>query len=68
MDIFRRFMSQKLRNRVFVTRGQSTVDVNLPKELGGMGPTYHELAQHWKAKTQEQANWFAEQEQFKLIV
>lgn len=68
LDIFRRCMSEKLRNRVFVTRGQSTVEANLPVELGGTGPSYDDLAAKWKTKAQEKTDWFNEQEQFKLIV
>lgn len=61
-------MSQKLRERVSVTRGSSTVQANLPPELGGNGPHYNELAERWKKLTQDKVTWFAEQEQFKLIV
>lgn len=61
-------MSQKLRNRVFVTRGSSTVEADLPKDLGGTGPSYKELAKHWKTKTQERAEWFAEQDKYKMIL
>lgn len=68
LDIFRKFMSDKLRNRVFVTRGQSTVDVELPEELGGNGPSYAQLAQYWKEQTQTRAEWFAEQENYKMIL
>lgn len=61
-------MSQKLRERVSVTRGTSTIQANLPPELGGSGPCYDELAERWKKLTQDKVAWFAEQEQFKLIV
>lgn len=61
-------MSQKLRNRVFVTRGQSTVEADLPKDLGGSGPSYKELTKHWKNKTQERAKWFAELDKYKMIL
>lgn len=65
LDIFRKFMSEKLRNRIIVTRGASTIDVELPKDLGGNGPTYAELTTYWKAQTQAKADWFAEQEKYK---
>lgn len=68
LDIFRKFMSQKLRNRVFVTRGQSTVEADLPKDLGGSGPSYKELTKYWKNKTQERAAWFAELDKYKMIL
>lgn len=68
LDIFLKFMSKKLRDRVSVTRGQSTVEATLPKDLGGDGPSYADLTKHWKEKTQEKAKWFAEQEQFKMTI
>lgn len=68
LDIFLKFMSKKLRDRVSVTRGQSTIDAKLPTDLGGDGPSYVELAKYWKQKTQEKAKWFAEQENFKMIL
>lgn len=68
LDLFRRCMSQKLRERVFVTKESSTVESNLPPELGGNGPHYDELAERWKNITQDKVTWFAEQEYFKLIV
>lgn len=61
-------MSKKLRERVSVTRGQSTIEANLPTDLGGEGPSYAELAAHWKEKTQEKAKWFAEQDKYKMIM
>lgn len=68
LDLFRRCMSQKLRERFSVTRGPSTVLANLPPELGGNGPRYDELAERWKKITQDKVAWFVEQDQFKLIV
>ncbi|XP_031633550.1 retinol-binding protein pinta isoform X2 [Contarinia nasturtii] len=68
LDIFLKCMSKKLAARVSVTRGPSTVEANLPKDIGGNGPTYDELTKHWKQKTQEKAKWFAEQEQYKMIL
>lgn len=68
LDIFLKFMSKKLRSRVSVTRGQSTVEATLPIELGGEGPSYAELTRCWKQKTQEKAKWFEEQEQYKMIL
>lgn len=67
LDLFRRCMSQKLRERFSVTRGPSTVPANLPPELGGNGPRYDELAERWKKIAQDKVAWFVEQEQFKLI-
>lgn len=61
-------MSEKLRNRVYVSRGQSTVDVELPEDLGGNGPSYVQLAQYWKQQTQARAEWFTEQEKYKMVL
>lgn len=68
LDIFLKCMSKKLASRVSVTRGSSTVEANLPKDLGGNGPSYDDLAKYWKQKTQEKSKWFAEQEQYKMIL
>lgn len=68
LDIFRQFMSEKLRHRVLVTRGRSTVEANLPTNLGGNGKSYAQLAEYWKQKTQEHRSWFAEQEKYKMIL
>lgn len=68
LDIFRKFMSEKLRNRVLVTRGKSTIDVELPTDLGGKGPSYAELSEYWQNETQKRAEWFAEQEKYKMIM
>lgn len=68
LDIFRQFMSEKLRDRLIVTRGPSTVNVVLPSDLGGHGISYAELAEHWKRKIQTHAAWFNEQDQFKSIL
>lgn len=68
MDTFRMFMSQKLRNRVVVTRGKSTIDAELPKELGGECLSYEEIAKCWKKRTEEHATWFDEQEKYKMVV
>lgn len=61
-------MSPKLRSRLFVTRGKSTIETELPKDLGGNGPSYEEIAQNWKRKSQEKAKWFMEQENYKTIL
>lgn len=68
LDIFRKFMSEKLRNRVLVTRGKSTIDVDLPTDLGGKGLSYAELTDYWKNETQKRAQWFADQEKYKMIL
>lgn len=68
LDTFRLCMSSKMRERLFVTRGLSTIETKLPKDLAGKGPSYKELAAHWKQKIEEYAPWFAEQEKYKMIL
>lgn len=68
LDTFRLFMSSKMKQRLFVTRGLSTVDVELPSDLGGNGPSYKEMAYHWKKKVEENASWYAEQETYKMCL
>lgn len=68
LDIFRKCLSVKLRDRLLVTRGPSTVVANLPSDIGGHGRSYAELTDLWKQRTQSCAAWLAEQEQFKSIV
>lgn len=68
LDTFRLFMSQKMKERVFVTRGRSTTEMTLPKDLGGDGTSYEELAAQWKEKVCAHASWYAEQEQYKTLL
>lgn len=68
LDIFRSFMSAKMKERLFVTRGPSTMTVTLPSDLGGKGRSYQEIAAYWKAKVIQYADWFAEQEKYKMIM
>lgn len=57
-----------MKERLFVTRGQSTIDMILPKELGGDGTSYKELSAQWKEKVCAHAAWYAEQEKYKTIL
>lgn len=68
LDVFRTFMTTKMKERLFVTRGLPTVDVTLPSNLGGTGKSYQELAAQWKEKVVQHASWFAEQEKYKMII
>lgn len=68
LNTFRLFMSQKMKERVYVTKGLSTLNSkHLPPNIGGQGESYKELAACWKAKAEIHANWFAEQEQYKML-
>lgn len=68
LNTFRYFMSPKMKERLYVTRGLSTIQANLPSNIGGNGPSYKELATYWKAKTEQHAEWFAQQEQYKMLL
>lgn len=61
-------MSPKMKQRLHVTRGLSTVEATLPSNIGGKGESYQKLAAHWKAKAEEYASWFADQEQYRTIL
>lgn len=69
LNTFRYFMSPKMKERLYVTKGLSTIPPNqLPSNIGGHGPSYKELATYWKAKTEQHADWFACQEQYKMTL
>ncbi|XP_062536289.1 retinol-binding protein pinta [Armigeres subalbatus] len=69
LNVFRSFMSTKMKSRVKVSRRGTHVGslVNLPLELGGTGDTYHDLTVYWKRKMQEHAFWFAEAERNEML-
>ncbi|XP_059611480.1 retinol-binding protein pinta [Phlebotomus argentipes] len=68
LNIFRSFMSSKLKDRVYVTKGLPKNNENLPANLGGHGPSYQELAVYWRKKAQDSADWFARNEQYKMTI
>lgn len=69
LNIFRSFMSSKMKSRLRITRGKSSVSPQLlPPELGGTGPSYRELTDYWLAKAREHRDWFLKMEQYKSIV
>jgi CRAL/TRIO domain len=67
LDIFRSFMTAKMRQRVSVTRGNPDFKASdrLPKELGGTEGTYASLAQHWKQVMERNHQWFCEDDEYK---
>jgi hypothetical protein len=62
LDIFRSFMSKKMKERITVRRGlpDFNPDDRLPGELGGNGPSYAELAAHWHKVVVKNYNFFME--------
>ncbi|XP_058467874.1 retinol-binding protein pinta [Malaya genurostris] len=68
LNVFRSFMSTKMKSRVKISRRITHVSkvINLPPELGGSGDSYHDLTVYWKKQVQDHANWYAETEKFNL--
>lgn len=62
LDVFRSFMTQKLKDRITVSRHVPDFNSNdhLPYELGGSEGTYKDLAQHWKKLLQKNYAWFSD--------
>lgn len=67
LDIFRSFMSAKMKERVSTKRGKPDFKAsdNLPKELGGTVDTFQGLANHWKEMVEKNHRWYDEDEKYK---
>ncbi|BFF90495.1 retinol-binding protein pinta [Drosophila madeirensis] len=66
LNTFRIFMTPKIRSRVMVRREGTSVNcTQLPKELGGQGPSYAELAIKWKQLLEENSDFYVEQDKYK---
>ena len=70
LNIFRSFMSSKMRERVNVHRCPKPVftKVNLPFDLGGSGPSYREIADQWKKLLQDNTQWFENDDKYKSVL
>lgn len=70
LDIFRSFMSAKMKERVSVKRGKPdfVASDNLPRDLGGTVNSYESLAVHWKHVLEKNLQWFDEDEKYKTIM
>lgn len=70
LDIFRSFMSSKMKERVSVKRGKPdfVASDNLPRDLGGTVNSYESLAVHWKHVLEKNLQWFDEDEKYKTIM
>ncbi|KAI8130770.1 hypothetical protein FF38_05007 [Lucilia cuprina] len=69
LNTFRLFMTPKMRSRVVVQKkGCSVKCDNLPKDLGGTGPSYAELSLKWKRIVEDNAQFFVEDDKFKSIL
>ncbi|KAG5684882.1 hypothetical protein PVAND_014092 [Polypedilum vanderplanki] len=62
LDIFKKFMPQKLQERILVTRENPEFKASdhLPIDLGGTNKSYKELAKYWKHKLEKNHLWFNE--------
>ncbi|KAG5683982.1 hypothetical protein PVAND_013237 [Polypedilum vanderplanki] len=62
LDIFKKFMSQKLKNRIIVSKNNPEFNANdhLPIDLGGTNRSYKELSIYWKNKLENNHLWFRE--------
>ena len=67
LDIFRSFMTSKMKERVSVTRGKPEFveSDNLPSDLGGNVGSYQSIAQHWKEVLEKNKKWFDDDEKYK---
>ncbi|XP_076630030.1 retinol-binding protein pinta [Colletes latitarsis] len=74
LNIFRRFMNAKLKQRVHIhARGKlklyETLPIDiLPEEYGGTNGTVKELCEYWKQAVEENREWFAKEEKYKLTL
>ncbi|XP_030573479.1 retinol-binding protein pinta [Drosophila novamexicana] len=69
LNTFRVFMTPKIRSRVAVRREGTMVKCKqLPRDLGGQGPSYKELAIKWKQLVEQNADFYLEQGKYKSIV
>lgn len=63
------FMTPKIRSRVVVRREGTMVNCKqLPRDLGGQGPSYKELAFKWKKLLEQNVDFYVEQGKYKSIL
>ncbi|XP_058115816.1 retinol-binding protein pinta [Anopheles ziemanni] len=65
LNVFRSFMSAKMKERVTISRKGSKMEnlVTLPRELGGSGESYQQLAEYWRETVQANESFFVQMEQ-----
>ncbi|XP_030370520.1 retinol-binding protein pinta [Scaptodrosophila lebanonensis] len=69
LNTFRIFMTPKIRSRVHVRRGTTTVEcANIPKDLGGSGISYKDLSLKWKQLVEANTEFYVEQSKYKSIL
>ncbi|KAK9496439.1 hypothetical protein O3M35_013279 [Rhynocoris fuscipes] len=73
LNIFRRFMREKLKNRIHVhgydipSLHNFTSKKILPEEYGGSGGKLQSLIQFWRNTVSENADWFTDDEKYKCV-
>lgn len=65
LNTFRFFMTPKMKSRMIVRKSTSQLNSNLPKDLGGKGQTYSELAAKWKKIVEKNVEFFEEDEKYR---
>lgn len=67
LDLFRSFMSHKMKSRISVCRNKPEFKAtdNLPEELGGTNGNYAKLAKYWKKVLEQNHKWFIDDDYFK---
>ncbi|XP_015585514.1 retinol-binding protein pinta [Cephus cinctus] len=74
LNVFKQFMSHKLRKRIHIhNQGikaiHKIVPTNiLPIEYGGTDGTLQDLKEYWTHVVQDNQDWFAEDEKYKMIL
>ncbi|XP_001604950.2 retinol-binding protein pinta isoform X2 [Nasonia vitripennis] len=72
LNIFRKFMSKKLRQRIHIHSGDGKSLLKkispsvLPTELGGTDGDYESLKNYWKKQAEDNKQWFVDDEKYKL--
>lgn len=67
LNIFRSFMSAKLKSRMFISRGTAEDPSMLPSDLGGNGESYEALAEYWREKIESNEDFFKHIDQFRTV-
>lgn len=67
LDIFRSFMTAKMKERVSTKRGNPDYKASdkLPKDLGGTVGSYESLARYWKQVLEKNHQWYDEDDKYK---
>lgn len=65
LNMFRFFMTPKMKSRMIVRKSTSQLNTNLPKDLGGKGQSYSELASKWKKIVENNVDFFEEDEKYR---